>query len=309
LRWLLNSFEVFLLAVVIAGLLQIALGLFKAGAIADFMPSNVIKGLLAAIGIILILKQIPHAFGYDADAIGDFAFYQPNNENTFTAILTALTKIDIGATVIGLSSLALMLIWDKTPLKKITFLPSPLIVVVLGVLANQLYAAQFPNLTLSQEHLVTLPSSNNINEFFGLFTMPDFSAITSVAMWKVAFTLALVASLETLLTLEATDKLDPHKRSSPPNRELLAQGVGNTFSGLLGGIPLTSVIVRSSANINSGATSKASTIFHGVLLAVCVFAIPNVLNLIPLASLAAILILTGYKLAKLSIFKDMYARG
>jgi carbonic anhydrase len=305
----LNNFEVFLLAVVISGLLQIGLGFFKAGAIADFMPSNVIKGLLAAIGIILILKQIPHAFGYDADVMGDFSFLQTNNENTFSAILTALSSIQIGSTIICLLSLALMLIWDKTPLKKINLLPAPLIVVALGVGLNQLFIASFPDYAIQPEHLVNLPLSSDAQGFFGLFTTPDFSAITNVDMWKIALTLALVASLETLLTLEATDKLDPFKRQSPPNRELLAQGVGNTFSGLIGGIPITSVIVRSSANINAGAVSKTSAIFHGVLLLICAFAIPNLLNMIPLSSLAAILILTGYKLAKVSIFKDMYARG
>lgn len=305
----LNNFEVFLLAVVIAGILQIALGVFKAGAIADFMPSNVIKGLLAAIGIILILKQIPHLFGYDADAIGDFAFSQNNKENTFSAILSAFSSIQMGATIIGLASVALMLIWDKTPLKKINLLPAPLIVVILGVVLNQLFIASFPNLAIQQEHLVTLPIASESGGILELFTFPDFTAIGNVDMWKIAFTLALVASLETLLNLEATDKLDPLKRQSPPNLELFAQGVGNTVSGLIGGIPLTSVIVRSSANINSGAVSKVSAIFHGVLLMLCVFVIPTVLNMIPLSSLAAILILTGYKLAKVSIFKDMFSRG
>lgn len=305
----LNNFEVFLLAVVIAGLLQIGLGLFKAGAIADFMPSNVIKGLLAAIGIILILKQIPHAFGYDADAIGDFSFFQKNNENTFSAIVTALSSIQIGSTIICGLSIALMLVWEKTPLKKINLLPAPLVVVALGIGLNQLFIASFPEYAIQPEHLVNLPLSSDAQGFFGLFTAPDFSAITNVDMWKIALTLALVASLETLLTLEATDKLDTLKRQSPPNRELLAQGVGNTFAGLIGGIPITSVIVRSSANINAGGISKTSTIFHGFLLLVCAFAIPNLLNLIPLSSLAAILILTGYKLAKVAIFKDMYARG
>ncbi len=305
----LNNFEVFLLAVVIAGILQIGLGIFKAGAVADFMPSNVIKGLLAAIGIILILKQIPHAFGYDADAIGDFSFYQLNNENTFSAILTAFSSIQPGSTIICLLSVAVMLVWDKTPLKKINLLPAPLIVVALGIGLNQLFNVLFPSLAVLPEHLVNLPVSTDARGFFGLFTAPDFSAITNVNMWKIAFTLALVASLETLLNLEATDKLDSHKRQSPPNRELFAQGIGNTFSGLIGGIPITSVIVRSSANINSGAVSKVSAIFHGVLLLICAFAIPNFLNMIPLSSLAAILILTGYKLAKVSIFKDMYSRG
>lgn len=305
----LNNFEVFLLAVVIAGLLQVGLGLFKAGAIADFMPSNVIKGLLAAIGIILILKQIPHLFGYDADAIGDFSFYQLNNENTFSAILSAFSSIQIGATIIGLVSIALMLVWDKTPLKKINLLPAPLIVVALGVILNQLFVASYPEIAIQQEHLVTLPIVSGDGSILDLFTTPDFSAITNISMWKVALTLALVASLETLLTLEATDKLDPLKRQSPPNRELFAQGVGNTFAGLIGGIPITSVIVRSSANINAGSVSKVSAIFHGILLLICAFAVPNLINLIPLSSLAAILILTGYKLAKISIFKDMFARG
>lgn len=305
----LNNFEVFLLAVVIAGIMQIGLGIFKAGVIADFMPSNVIKGLLAAIGIILILKQIPHAFGYDADAIGDFSFFQLNNENTFSAILTAASSINIGATIICLLSVALMLAWDHSPLKKITFLPAPLIVVLLGIALNQFFNASFPALAVLPEHLVSLPVSNDVRGFSGLFTAPDFSAITNAAMWKVAFTLALVASLETLLNLEATDKLDAHKRSSPPNRELFAQGIGNTLSGLIGGIPITSVIVRSSANVNAGAVSKVSAIFHGILLLICAFAIPTLLNMIPLASLAAILILTGYKLAKVSLFKTMYARG
>lgn len=305
----LDNFEMFLLAVVLAGLFQIGLGFLRAGAIADFMPSNVIKGLLAAIGIILILKQIPHAIGYDADAVGDFSFYQLNNENTFAAIVTALAHIEIGATIICFLSIALMLVWEKTPLSKVNFLPAPLVVVLLGVAMNYLFQTSYPGIAIGAEHLVSLPASNDIKGFFGLFTQPDFSAITHVSVWKIAITLALVASLESLLTLEATDRLDPHKRQSPPNRELVAQGVGNTFSGLLGGIPLTSVIVRSSANINAGAVSKMSTIFHGLLLLVCAFAVPNLLNMIPLASLAAILILTGYKLAKVSIFKDMYARG
>lgn len=305
----LQSFEVFLMALVLAGLIQVSFSAMRIGAIADFMPSNVIKGLLAAIGIILILKQIPHAFGYDVDAIGDFSFYQLNSENTFTALVSALSKIQPGSTVICLASIVLMLVWEKTPLKKVTFLPAPLIVVGMGVLLNVLFMAQFPALAVGAEHLVSIPVSSDVRGFFGLFTSPNFSAISHIDVWKVAFTLAIVASLETLLNLEATDKLDKHKRHSSPNRELMAQGVGNTLAGLIGGMPLTSVIVRSSANINAGAVSRMSTIFHGLLLLVCAFAIPQVLNLVPLASLAAILILTGYKLTKVSIFKDMFGRG
>ena len=305
----LNNFEVFLLAVVIAGLMQMAFGIFKAGVFADFIPSNVIKGLLAAIGIILILKQIPHAVGYDADAIGDFSFTQTNSENTFSAIVTALNSLQLGSIIICIFSIFLMLIWDKTPLKNVSFLPAPLFVVIFGIIFNEAFKIFYPTFVINHQHLVTLPVSEDIGDFFGFFTTPDFSAITHVNVWTIAFTLALVASLETLLNLEATDKLDNHKRSSPPNRELFAQGVGNTFSGLIGGIPITSVIVRSSANINAGATSKASTIFHGALLLICAFAIPKLLNKIPLASLAAILILIGYKLASVSLFKDMYSRG
>ena len=305
----LNNFEVFLLAVVIAGLMQMAFGIFKAGVFADFIPSNVIKGLLAAIGIILILKQIPHAVGYDADAIGDFSFTQTNSENTFSAIVTALNSLQLGSIIICIFSIFLMLIWDKTPLKNVSFLPAPLFVVIFGIVFNEAFKIFYPTFVINHQHLVTLPVSEDIGDFFGFFTTPDFSAITHVNVWTIAFTLALVASLETLLNLEATDKLDNHKRSSPPNRELFAQGVGNTFSGLIGGIPITSVIVRSSANINAGATSKASTIFHGALLLICAFAIPKLLNKIPLASLAAILILIGYKLASVSLFKNMYSRG
>ncbi|RYY76976.1 MAG: carbonic anhydrase [Gammaproteobacteria bacterium] len=305
----LNNFEFFLMAVVIAGLIQMALGIFKAGFFADFVPSNVIKGLLAAIGIILILKQIPHAVGYDADAIGDFSFTQTNNENTFTAILAALNSIQLGAVIICVVSITLMLIWGKTPLRKLNFLPAPLFVVILGIVLNEFFKSAHPSLVVSQQHLVTLPESDSISDFFKFFTTPDFSAITHVNVWTIAITLALVASLETLLNLEATDKLDKHKRSSPPNRELFAQGIGNTVSGLIGGIPITSVIVRSSANINAGAVSKVSTIFHGLLLLVCALTIPALLNKIPLASLAAILILIGYKLASVSLFKDMYFRG
>lgn len=304
-----ETFEMFLMAVVLAGLLQIAIGVFKAGAIAAFMPSNVIKGLLAAIGIILILKQIPHAIGYDADAIGDFSFWQLNNENTFSALRAAMSSVQLGAAIICAVSIILMLVWDHTPLKKINFLPAPLFVVLLGIGLNAAFGVWAPEIAIQREHLVTLPISDGVAGFFGLFTSPDYTAIANVSVWKIAVTLALVASLETLLNLEATDKLDEHKRQSPPNRELFAQGVGNTISGLIGGIPLTSVIVRSSANINAKARTKLSAVLHGILLLGCVFAIPSFLNTIPLASLAAILLLTGYKLAKVSIFKDMYSRG
>jgi MFS superfamily sulfate permease-like transporter len=305
----LQSFEAFLAAVFVAGLMQIALGLFKAGIIADFVPSNVIKGLLAAVGVILIMKQLPHAVGYDADPEGDFSFFQVDKNNTFSELINMLNYIEIGAVIICLVSLGILLLWEKTSLKNFNYLPGPLVAVASAILLNQLFQMSAPSMALGASHLVSIPIADGFAGFINLFQFPDFTALARPAVWQVAVTLALVASLETLLTIEAADKLDTHKRQTPPNRELLAQGVGNTISGLIGGLPLTSVIVRTSANINSGAASKLSAIFHGVLLLVCAFSVPALLNKIPLACLAAILLFTGYKLAKPAIFKEMYQRG
>lgn len=308
----LGSFESFLLAVVIAGFLQLVFGFLKAGVVGNFFPSSVIKGMLAAIGLILILKQIPHAFGYDADPEGDIEFIQSDGQNTFTEIFTALENLSVGAIIISVVSLSIMLLWERPFFKKKAFfslLPAPLLVVIAGVVINILYKLYNPALALSQDHLVSLPVTENLGGFFNEFTLPDFSQWSNPEVYVVAVTLAIIASLETLLSLEATDKLDPYKRVSPQNRELKAQGIGNMVSGFLGGLPLTAVIVRSSANINSGAHTKMSAIIHGALLLLSVVVIPHILNMIPLAALAAILIMIGYKLAKVSLFREMFSKG
>ncbi|RPE13620.1 SulP family inorganic anion transporter [Chitinophaga lutea] len=303
----LGAFETFLLAVVLAGLMQLVLGFLRAGSVANYFPSNVITGMLTAIGIIIILKQIPHAFGYDADTEGDFAFIQTDGENTFTALLSTLNHIHWGAVLITIISIAILLYWAKIP--KLKAVPAALVAVLVGVGLNQFFLAIGSPLGLEQSHLVSLPVASSFNDFVGQFTIPDFGQLTNGAVWLSAATIAVVASIETLLNLEATDKLDPLKRYSSPNRELKAQGVGNMISGLVGGIPITSVIVRSSANINAGGRTKLAAISHGVLLLVCAALIPAVLNMIPLATLAAVLLVTGYKLCKPTVFKQMFVKG
>ncbi|MGN6493600.1 MAG: SulP family inorganic anion transporter [Agriterribacter sp.] len=309
---ILPSFEAFLLAVVICGALQLVLGFAKAGVIGDYIPKSVIKGMLAAIGIILILKQIPHLIGYDKDYEGDETFLQPDGENTFTGIFSALNAITPAAVVIGLACLAFQFFWGNLAEKKggwLKLVPAPLLVVLLGVAINELFKWQTAGFGLKQEHMVNIPVASSAKEFFSFFTTPDWSALTNKQVWLSGATLALVASLETLLGIEAVDNLDPQKRITPTNRELKAQGVGNMISGLIGGLPLTSVIVRSSANVNAGAKTKTSTILHGFFLLLSVAFIPTVLAIIPLSALAAILIYTGFKLAKPSLFKDFYKKG
>ncbi len=304
-------FEAFLLSVAIAGVFQLILGFVKAGVFGDYIPSSVIKGMLTAIGIILILKQIPHLVGYDKDFEGDYAFQQENKDNTFSGISLAFARITPLAIVIGVVCLLIQIIWDKVLYKKSRFFqlfPAPLVVVVSGVLLNQ-FLANGDLLILKQEHMVSIPVARTAGEFVSFFTMPDFHYINLPIVWTTAATIAIVASLETLLNIEAADNLDPYRRVTPTNRELKAQGIGNLLSGLIGGLPVTSVVVRTSANLNAGAKSKMSAIYHGILLLLCVAFIPSVLNLIPLSALAAILIYTGYKLAKPSIFIDLYKKG
>ncbi|MBC7913912.1 MAG: SulP family inorganic anion transporter [Pyrinomonadaceae bacterium] len=301
----LGSYETFILAVFIAGILQVILGLIKAGTIANYFPSSVIEGMLAAIGIILILKQIPHAVGFDADFEGDESFQQTGNGNTFSAITEALSKISYGAILISAISILVLIYWPK--IKKVSSVPAALIVVVLGIILNQAFEGS--NLAIKDEHLVRIPVVGSLSEFTNLFVFPDFSQIGNKNVWVVAVTLAIVASLETLLSLEAVDKIDPIKRVSPTNRELFAQGLGNMTSGLLGGLPMTAVIVRSSANVNAGGRTKMSAIYHGILLLIALLIIPKVINLIPLSCLAAILLMTGYKLAKIGLFAKMWRNG
>ena len=302
----LGSFETFLLALVIAGIIQLAAGIAKGGFIANYIPSNVIKGLLAAIGIILILKQIPHAAGFDRNPEDDFTFLQKDGENTFSALVNIFNYFSPGAIIISVISILVMIYWDKTPMKKVKFFPSSLFVVILGVALNAVFQKFFPSIGITSEHLVKIQKFEGIHS---MITLPNFGSIGNYQVWIVAFTIAIVASLETLLNLEAVENIDPHKRQASPNRELVAQGIGNIFSGLVGGIPITSVIVRSSVNINAGAETKLSAILHGVFLLISILLLSSVLNLIPLASLACILILTGYKLTKISLFKDMYSKG
>lgn len=307
----LGSFEAFLLAVVLAGLMQIALGFAKAGTISNYFPSNVIEGMLAAIGIIIILKQLPHAIGYDKDNEGDFFFIEKGTgHNTFSALIDAVNYSHLGAVLITLISLTILIAWTKIGfLKKLKTVPGALVAVVVGVILNEVFRITGSRLAISQEHLVNLPLPASFADFLGQFSRPDFSAITNSNVWVVAITIAIVASIETLLCIEAADKMDPLKRYTNTNTELKAQGVGNLISGLLGGMPMTSVIVRTSANVNSGALTKISTIAHGTYLLVAVIAIPTILNKIPLACLAAILLMTGWKLANPAVFKRMWDNG
>lgn len=301
----LGAYETFLLAVVIAGVIQIILGVLKAGMIGDYFPSSVIVGMLASIGILIILKQIPHAIGYDSSYFGEESFTQLNQQNTFTALAAAFQGINPGALLICLVSMLILVFWSKIP--KVNIMPAPLAAVVVSILLGKAFDGTV--LSLELNHLVTIPVISSVNEFMGLFVFPDFSQLFNSDVWIVAFTIAIIASLETLLSIEAVDKIDPLKRVSPTNRELLAQGVGNIGSGLLGGLPMTSVIVRSSANVNSGGRTRQSAIMHGMWLLLALILIPRLINLIPLACLAAILLLTGYKLAKFAIFKQMWRKG
>jgi carbonic anhydrase len=305
----LGAFEIFLVAVVMAGAIQLLLGFIRAGSIANYFPGSVIKGMLTAIGIIIILKQIPHALGYDADAEGEMSFVQPDGENTFSAITNVLSRIHPGVAIITGLALFVLIIWEKPFMKRFRIVPGALVAVLIGVIGNYLFQAFAPQLAISDDHLVQIPVANSMSEFIGLFTLPDFSAALNTNVIITAVTIAAVASIETLLCIEAVDKLDPQRRITNQNRELRAQGIGNMISGMIGGLPITSVIVRSSANINAGARTKTAAITHGVLILACSALIPGMLNLIPLGALAAILLLTGYKLANVSVFKSMFAGG
>lgn len=308
----LGTFELFLAAVVAAGVIQIILGFLRAGVLGYYFPHSVIKGMLTAIGLILILKQIPHALGWDKDQMGDLAFRQMDNQNTFSEIWYAIQYFSPGAIPIVLVSLGLILFFERPKIKNHRLLgvvPGALWAVISGILINQFYGIIKPEWKLDEEHLVTIPDVDSLSDLSTLVTFPNFGMITTPEFWVVAVTIAIIASIETLLSLEAGDKMDPQRRISPASKELVAQGVGNTISGLIGGLPLTAVIVRTSANVASGAKTKLSAILHGVLLLVLVIGIAKVLNLIPLSCLAAVLFVVGYKLAKPSIFIHEYQKG
>lgn len=307
----LGGYQNFLLAVVLGGVIQLVFGFLKAGIIGYYFPSSVIKGMLTGIGIIIILKQIPHFFGYDSSPEGDFAFFQTNGENTFSEIFNAINFISPGATLIAVIGIAILILWNTVLSKKgkfFTLIQGPLVAVVAGIIyflltqGNSFWG-------ISEDLLVSVPVPESMSSFLGQFMLPNFGGITNPEIWVTAFTIALVASLETLLCVEATDKLDPAKRVTPTNRELLAQGAGNIISGMIGGLPVTQVIVRSSANIQSGGKTKVAAIVHGLLLLISILLIPTLLNKIPLSVLASILLLVGYNLAKPKLFLTMYKLG
>jgi MFS superfamily sulfate permease-like transporter len=305
----LGSFNAFLVAVVLAGVIQIGFGIFRLGFLSGFFPNCVIKGLLAAIGVILILKQFPHLLGHDADVEGEMSFQQPDGKNTFTELIETAFDIDVGASVIGLVCLALLLGWDRVKSLKSSLIPAPLVVVLVGSTLGVIFGQFVPSWALDPKHLVAIPVPLTLTGPASVFTFPDFTALANSKIYLAAATIAIVASLETLLNVEAVDKIDPLKRNTPTSRELIAQGVGNVTSGMLGGLPVTSVIVRSSVNILAGGRTKVSAVFHGVLLAVCIATVPNLLNRIPLSCLAAILIVTGFKLVNWKLLKLMWGQG
>jgi len=308
----LGSFSAFLLALIFAGLFQVVFAVLRAGIIANYLPSGVIKGMLAAIGITLILKEIPHLIGYDKDYIGDESFFQQDGHNTFTELIYAVKSLDFGIAMIGLISLGLIVLFEFPKIKKLkvfTYVPSMLWVIVIGTVINITLTYTGHDLHIAKEHLVQIPRLNSWNDLQLQLSFPDFSLLTSPKIYVVALTIAAIASLETLLSVEAIDRLDPEKAITNPNRELMAQGIGNMVAGFVGGIPITQVIVRSTANLNGGASSKMSAVFHGLWLVIAVLFIAPILNLIPLATLAAILISVGYKLTNFKLIKQQFSKG
>lgn len=303
----LGAWNIFLCSVMIAGAIQLLLGFLRAGSIANYFPNSVIEGMLAGIGLTIIIKQIPEALGYDGK--GHERMVDADDGFTINYVTSAFNHMETGAMIIAVIGLGILLLWTLKPFKKLKFLPGGLVVVILGILLNQLFKSSYPELYLTEIHQVKLPVAGNLAGFFGHFTLPDLSGFSNPKVWQTGAVIAIVASIETLLCIEATDKLDPQKRYTPTDRELKAQGIGNMVAGLIGGLPLTSVIVRSSANIHAGARSKTSTILHGFLLLICVGTIPVILNMIPKASLAAILIYTGYKLCSPARFRHIYKEG
>ncbi|MEY4689799.1 MAG: hypothetical protein RIT19_124 [Verrucomicrobiota bacterium] len=310
----LKSFPAFALAVALSGVLQLGIGVLRAGVIGDFIPNMVIKGMLAGIGIVIILKQIPHAIGDDNDYVGDEAFQQPDQLNTFNEMAESLGSLNLGAIAISIVSLAILFGWDHPAIRRrkwLAILPAPLLSVVVGTLMNEVFKTVAPSWVLlgTRHHLVELPVMGSVREVLAALQIPEFGRLADPAVWRIAVTIAIVGSLESLLSLEAVDKLDPEKRISDPNAELRAQGIGNVASGLLGGLPVTSVIVRSSANVYAGATSRLSSIVHGLLLLGAVLLVPTLLNRVPLACLASILLAVGYKLSSWQIIRSVWKQG
>lgn len=310
----LGSFEAFTLSVMFAGVIQVIVGLVRGGTIGNYFPTSVIKGMLAAIGLILILKQFPHAIGYDADFMGDESFIQPDGQNTFSEIVLAIRSTHTGSILIALLSLFIILGWEKMASKGKAFfqlVPGALIAVISSIVVNEIFkrSGLSQEFIIAQKHLVQLPFAGGLNDFLSGIKMPDWNSLPNPKIYTTAMVLAIVASIESLLSIEAADKLDEQGRITSKNRELFAQGVGNTICGLIGALPVTAVIVRTSANATAGAKTKLSAILHGIWLLLCVITIPFVLNLIPLSCLAVVLILVGYKLTKPQLIKEMYKKG
>lgn len=311
----LGAFDSFLCAVMVAGVVQIALGFLRAGVIADYLPTNVVEGMLAAIGAIIILKQIPLATGFNSEHHshffhGHYDYSDKAGGNTFTFLADALGAVTPGPALIAAVSLAILTAWPRIPaLRRVIYFPAPLAVVIVSVVMNEAFGAVAPSLLVDGARLVHLPVAHNMSEFVAEFIRPDFSGLWNPAVWIAGATIATVASVETLLSIEAVDRLDPHKRRTPTNHELKIQGIGNLVSGLLGGLPITSVVIRSSANVDAKAQSKLSTITHGVLLVVGASLLPAFINKVPLSALAAILLVTGYRLAKPEVFIKMAREG
>ncbi len=306
------GFSAFLLAVVIAGLIQVILGLARAGVIAYYFPSSVTSGMLCGIGIIIFLKQIPHAVGYDIDYEGDFNFTQSDDYSSFTELYHMFGAFQPGAVLVAAISLAILLVWELPAVRRHRFfqsLQAPLVAVIVSVLINGILQSGYPEIALGVAHLVSIPVVDSIPNLLQQLSFPDFTQRANLQIYTLGFTLAIVASLETLLSLEAVDKLDPYKRVTPSDKELIAQGIGNICAGLFGGLPLTQVIVRSSVNAQSGARTKMAAIVNSLLLLSAIFLIPGILNKIPLASLAAVLLVVGYKLVSASPFKSLYESG
>ncbi|MEC5172550.1 MFS superfamily sulfate permease-like transporter [Chryseobacterium nepalense] len=304
----LGAFNIFLCAGIIAGIIQLVLGFIRAGSISNYFPNNVIEGMLAAIGIIIILKQIPHALGFDKDYEGHQSIF--DNGLNFGYFSELFGAIHPGAIIVTLVSISILIIWDKVHfLKRIKMLPGALVAVVAGIVLNEIFKMTGSSLAIQTQHLVSLPVPQSLDDFKNLITTPDFNGFMNPKVWIAGATIAIVASIETLLCIEASDRLDVQRRITDTNLELKAQGIGNLVSSFIGGLPMTSVVVRSSANANAGATSKMSTIIHGILLLICVLSIPVILNLIPLSTLAAVLIMVGYKLAKPATFKHFWQLG
>lgn len=305
-----GGFEKFILAVMLGGVIQFIFGLLRAGVVAYYIPFSVIKGMLAGIGITIFIKELPHFFGHDDDVKGDLDF-EGEMEKSYDGMSHLFEQIHLGASIVAIISLIILVVWGMKFIKKnksLSLIPGPLLAIIVSVGVAALFAAN-PNLLIEGKHLVNVPTPDNFDEFKGMFFTPDFSAIGEFGVWRVAIVIALVASLESLLCVEATDKMDPDKNRTPMNRELRAQGIGNIISGLLGGLPITQVIVRSTANLNSGAKSKWSAVIHGVFLLVFIIAIPGVLNMIPRATLAAVLLLIGWKLASPQSIIAMFKSG